>query len=389
MIRVSSTVTGRIPSIRHITSARAQLYRRRHYCDRNCVWRRIRAWPLGRGRTVLGRRGQLGREQSQSSIGHRRRQQHRQQMAAPRRTSPRSRQSRRWPATAELPRQRRSAGDQAGRRRQPQQRRSNSRPANRPAAGAGHRPNCRNASVGRRSAQSRRATSRAAEGRTPALPIAVVVVVECTRCHRGGGGGAAMHARGGGGGGMRGGGGGGMRGGGGGGRGGGGRRSDIMLKHDITLLGHLDNGLGFYRFSYNGSDKTYVGVMAQEVQQVMPEAVARDRDGYLQCVLRPARSDVRELRALDQIGSASSSRGALAALSGNGPRDDVRSTSADRLDPLSAVVLHIGFNNIRRKRECARAARARPSWRRRQSKTRSAETSTKSSRLLAQRDQPD
>ena len=79
---------------------------------------------------------------------------------------------------------------------------------------------------------------------------------------------------------MRGGGGGGMRGGGGG-RGGGGRRSDVMLKHDITLLGHLDNGLGFYRFSYNGSDKAYVGVMAQEVQQVMPGAVARGRDGYL------------------------------------------------------------------------------------------------------------
>ena len=41
--------------------------------------------------------------------------------------------------------------------------------------------------------------------------------------------------------------------------------SDIRLKHDIVLLGHLDNGLGFYRFSYNGSDKAYVGVMAQEV----------------------------------------------------------------------------------------------------------------------------
>ena len=62
---------------------------------------------------------------------------------------------------------------------------------------------------------------------------------------------------------------------------GGGRRSDITLKHDITLLGHLDNGLGFYRFSYNGSDKVYVGVMAQEVQTLMPEAVLRGRDGYL------------------------------------------------------------------------------------------------------------
>jgi endosialidase-like protein len=59
------------------------------------------------------------------------------------------------------------------------------------------------------------------------------------------------------------------------------RRSDMMLKHDISLLGHLDNGLGFYRFSYNDSDKVYVGVMAQEVQTVMPAAVVRGSDGYL------------------------------------------------------------------------------------------------------------
>ena len=81
-----------------------------------------------------------------------------------------------------------------------------------------------------------------------------------------------------GGGGMRAGGGGGFRGGGG---RGGGRRSDIMLKHDIVLLGHLANGIGYYRFSYNGSDRAYVGVMAQEVQTVMPQAVVRDREGYL------------------------------------------------------------------------------------------------------------
>ena len=59
------------------------------------------------------------------------------------------------------------------------------------------------------------------------------------------------------------------------------RRSDMMLKHDISLLGHLDNGIGFYRFSYNDSDKTYVGVIAQEVQTVMPAAVMRGSDGYL------------------------------------------------------------------------------------------------------------
>ena len=69
---------------------------------------------------------------------------------------------------------------------------------------------------------------------------------------------------------------------GGGGRGGGGRRSDATLKHDITLLGRLNNGLGFYRFSYNGSNQAYVGVMAQEAQTIMPEAVVRGRDGYLE-----------------------------------------------------------------------------------------------------------
>jgi len=49
----------------------------------------------------------------------------------------------------------------------------------------------------------------------------------------------------------------------------------------VILLGHLDNGLGYYRFSYHGSDRAYVGVMAQEVQAVMPAATARGRDGYM------------------------------------------------------------------------------------------------------------
>jgi hypothetical protein len=93
--------------------------------------------------------------------------------------------------------------------------------------------------------------------------------------HRGGGGGLRAHG-GGGRGGIRA--GGGHRGGGG---RGGGRRSDIRLKHDIVLLGYLNDGLGFYRFSYNGSDKPYVGVMAQEVARVVPGAVTQGRDGYL------------------------------------------------------------------------------------------------------------
>jgi len=99
-----------------------------------------------------------------------------------------------------------------------------------------------------------------------------------------GGGGASFAGLRGGGGGFHGGGGGGFRGGGGGGfrgGGGGGRRSDIALKHDVVLLGHLANGLGYYRFSYLGSQKAYVGVIAQEVQNVAPHAVTRDSDGYL------------------------------------------------------------------------------------------------------------
>ena len=74
------------------------------------------------------------------------------------------------------------------------------------------------------------------------------------------------------------GGGGGFRGGGG---RGGGRRSDIRLKHDIALLGRLRNGIGWYRFAYNGGTRTYVGVMAQEVQKLEPAAVMRGRYGYL------------------------------------------------------------------------------------------------------------
>ena len=158
---------------------------------------------------------------------------------------------------------------------------------NRPSAG-GNRPD-----VGNRPSPG---ANRPAGGGTPRRDSAMGNIqsgrVANTQAARGrsslgvGGGGAAAAARGGGGGGAaRAAGGGGARtGGGGGGRGGGGgggRRSDINAKHDISLIGRLGNGLGFYRYSYNGSNKAYVGVMAQEVQAVMPEAVVRGQDGYL------------------------------------------------------------------------------------------------------------
>lgn len=74
---------------------------------------------------------------------------------------------------------------------------------------------------------------------------------------------------------MRGGGGGAMRG------GGGGRRSDAALKQDVRLLGEIGSHVGFYRFRYYGDERVYVGVLAQEVQSVRPDAVRRGDDGYL------------------------------------------------------------------------------------------------------------
>jgi hypothetical protein len=137
------------------------------------------------------------------------------------------------------------------------------RPAQRPNAGnrQAQRPNAGNRQAQRPSAANRQAQQRSANRPSQMRTAA-----------RGPGARSRAQSIGGG---MR---GGGMRAGGGGGRG---RRSDIALKHDIILLGHLDNGLGFYRFAYNGSNEAYVGVMAQEVQSAIPSAVVRGRDGYL------------------------------------------------------------------------------------------------------------
>jgi hypothetical protein len=48
-----------------------------------------------------------------------------------------------------------------------------------------------------------------------------------------------------------------------------------------VLLGRLSDGLGYYRFVYNGGHTAYVGVMAQEVQRIAPEAVTLGADGYM------------------------------------------------------------------------------------------------------------
>ena len=57
--------------------------------------------------------------------------------------------------------------------------------------------------------------------------------------------------------------------------------SDIRVKRDIVPVGHLANGLRLYRYRYVWSSTLYVGVIAQEVLEVVPAAVTRGRDGYL------------------------------------------------------------------------------------------------------------
>jgi hypothetical protein len=181
-------------------------------------------------------------------------------------------------------------GDRAGNRGDRAGDRGGDRAGNRGDRGGANRPstadrkgnagNRGNAGAGNRAAAANRARGGGGGGLNVSSGRAASAASARGRASfaSAGGGGArsAGGFSGGGGGGFRGGGGGGGRGG-----GGGGRRSDLALKHDVVLLGHLGNGLGYYRFSYLGSDKAYVGVIAQEVEAVRPDAVTRGRDGYL------------------------------------------------------------------------------------------------------------
>jgi len=55
--------------------------------------------------------------------------------------------------------------------------------------------------------------------------------------------------------------------------------SDLSLKENIEKEGK-ENGFNIYEFNYKGDPKRYRGVMAQEVQKIMPEAVTV-KDGFL------------------------------------------------------------------------------------------------------------
>ena len=64
-------------------------------------------------------------------------------------------------------------------------------------------------------------------------------------------------------------------------------KSDVRLKSKITFIGKLENGIKIYKWKWNekgkelAGDQVEFGVIAQEVQKIVPEAVKRGPDGYL------------------------------------------------------------------------------------------------------------
>jgi hypothetical protein len=64
--------------------------------------------------------------------------------------------------------------------------------------------------------------------------------------------------------------------------------SDIRMKENIEVVGHLPNGLAVYEFDYKPEFKDteyaghgrFRGLMAHEVEAVNPEAVFTTSDGY-------------------------------------------------------------------------------------------------------------
>ena len=57
--------------------------------------------------------------------------------------------------------------------------------------------------------------------------------------------------------------------------------SDRRLKVGIARVGTHPAGFGLYRFRFPWSDVELVGVLAQEVLDVMPAAVVQGEDGFL------------------------------------------------------------------------------------------------------------
>jgi hypothetical protein len=71
--------------------------------------------------------------------------------------------------------------------------------------------------------------------------------------------------------------------------------SDVRLKADIEQVGTTVYGLPLYHFRYRTGTDRFQGVMAQDVLEVMPDAVVVGEDGYYR--VKYAQLGIRMTRA--------------------------------------------------------------------------------------------
>ena len=58
-------------------------------------------------------------------------------------------------------------------------------------------------------------------------------------------------------------------------------KSSKLLKENIFKLGTSKEGHNVYKFNYKGNPTNYIGVIAEEVQRIKPQAVSRLSNGFL------------------------------------------------------------------------------------------------------------
>ena len=57
--------------------------------------------------------------------------------------------------------------------------------------------------------------------------------------------------------------------------------SSRLLKENIFKLGKSSEGHNVYKFNYKNNPTNYIGVIAEEVQKIKPEAVFKMANGFL------------------------------------------------------------------------------------------------------------
>ena len=56
--------------------------------------------------------------------------------------------------------------------------------------------------------------------------------------------------------------------------------SDVRLKKDINYIFTMENGVPIYAFKYKWSDDVNIGTMAQDIEDMIPEAVSTNSAGF-------------------------------------------------------------------------------------------------------------